>query len=164
MIARKLLLGVVALGAVIALGTKLSKPAFEPSGKAPDFKVVDLVNKKSVTSAELKGKPVVLEFWATWCSICRQAAPHMAEVRAKYEPKGLQVIQVSDEPEADVQNWLQNQPKGTPAFIDPDHKVYKDYHIDPIPQVVVINKEGQIIYIGQPMDESFEPAIEQALS
>ncbi len=68
----------------------------QPGAPAPDFATVD-VNGDSIRFSEaVKGKYVLLDFWASWCVPCRKAFPHVKEVAKKYKDKGLVVFCVAD--------------------------------------------------------------------
>lgn len=66
-----------------------------PGKPAPDFTAND-INGKPFTLSSLKGKVVILDFWASWCVPCRKSNPHMRELYAKYHKKGLDMVYVSD--------------------------------------------------------------------
>ncbi|WP_106483879.1 TlpA disulfide reductase family protein [Bacteroides sp. Marseille-P3684] len=67
----------------------------QPGQPAPLFEATD-VNGKPFRLADLKGKYVVIDFWASWCVPCRKSNPHMKEMYAKYHDKGLEYVYVGD--------------------------------------------------------------------
>ena len=67
-----------------------------PGCPAPDFTAND-INGKPFTLSCLKGKVVIIDFWASWCGPCRKSNPHMRELYAKYYKKGLDMVYVSDD-------------------------------------------------------------------
>ena len=67
-----------------------------PGAPAPDFTAND-INGKPFTLSSLKGKVVILDFWASWCVPCRASNPHMKALYEKYHDKGLELVYVSDD-------------------------------------------------------------------
>lgn len=63
---------------------------------APDFTATD-INGKQFTLSSLRGKVVIIDFWASWCVPCRKSNPHMLELYRKYHDKGLDMVYVSDD-------------------------------------------------------------------
>jgi len=61
------------------------------SALAPDFTVKTL-DGREITLSKLKGKVVLLDFWATWCAPCRAAIPHLIDLQRAYQEKGVEVI------------------------------------------------------------------------
>ena len=69
-----------------------------PGKPAPDFTAKD-INGKPFTLSSLKGKVVIIDFWASWCVPCRKSNPHMRELYNKYHAAGLEIYQVSVDPD-----------------------------------------------------------------
>src|SRR5207245_4206477 len=72
----------------------LLKVGFRVGDHAPDFELRSLDGGR-VSLSELRGKPVLLNFWATWCAPCRVEMPWLVELHEKYRAQGLQIIGVS---------------------------------------------------------------------
>ena len=70
-----------------------------PGSPAPDFTATD-INGKQFTMSSLRGKVVIIDFWASWCGPCRKSNPHMRELYAKFHDRGLDFVFVSDDDSA----------------------------------------------------------------
>ena len=68
----------------------------QPGRQAPDFTAND-INGKPFTMSSLRGKVVIIDFWASWCVPCRKSNPHMKSLYDKYHDKGLEMVYVSDD-------------------------------------------------------------------
>lgn len=102
---KKAIVAVAALGLIVAIAVHRHKSAGEGSGgalhtTAPDFELKDL-NNQPVKLSSYRGKPVLLNFWATWCAPCRSETPQLVQVQDKYRQAGLQLIGVSLDDDAD---------------------------------------------------------------
>jgi len=115
-------------------------------GKAPDFTLTDTSGKK-ITLSELRGKVVLVEFWATWCPPCKDAVPEMNKVYEKYKNKDVQVLAISVDQGGDVASKLNSFAKehwvNYPVLID-DKKVNVSYGVANVPVAFIIDKEGKI--------------------
>ena len=134
---------------------------------APDFQVPALDGKPIRLSA-LKGKVVLLDFWATWCPPCKAEIPHFIELQNAYGPKGAQVIGLSVDQEGEevVRPFVQAEGINYPvAVVGPDLG-QKYGGIRGIPTTFLIDKQGRIAkkYIGYQDKEVFESQIRALLA
>ena len=105
----------------------------------------------TATLAELRGKVVVLEFWATWCAPCVADFPHLNKLTEVFEESGDVVfISITDEPREKIENFLKKHPLKAWVGIDKDRSAFSEYRVTGVPHAVIINKQGKIIAITHP--------------
>ncbi len=109
-----------------------------------DFTLKDLEGKEWTLSA-LKGKVVLVNFWATWCQPCRKEMPDLETLSKRYASKGLVVLSISDEEQSKVTPWIKEHNITYPILLDPGRKANEAFHIEGIPQSFVFNREGKIV-------------------
>ncbi|HEX8456160.1 MAG TPA: TlpA disulfide reductase family protein [Pyrinomonadaceae bacterium] len=81
----------------VAYVSKPDDPLFSTNARlAPEIKVKDWLDQKPATLASLRGRVVLLDFWALWCTPCHAALPHIAEWQEKYEKRGLSVVALTE--------------------------------------------------------------------
>jgi peroxiredoxin len=148
----------------------MSASALPAGAQAPDFTLKDM-SGNAVSLSGLKGKVVMLEFWATWCGPCRQSMPLVEALHQKYASKGLVILAISIDQDADdVKDHLKNHSYSFKVLHDyPNNlKTALAYNNGEgrisIPKSVLIGKDGKII-LGEtrPEDSGLAPAIEKAL-
>jgi len=100
--------------------------------------------------AALKGKVVVLEFWATWCGPCVAAIPHLNELADTFKNEAVQFIAVTDEDERIISTFLKRKPIHAWVGLDTDKSMFKEYAVTGIPHTVVVDKKGKIVAITHP--------------
>ncbi len=133
------LLLVAGLAAACSSSTKPSS-----NSAAPDFKLADL-NGNTVVLSDLRGKPVLLNFWATWCPPCREEVPLIEEINREWTSKGLVVLTVSLDDSADtVKDFVQNYGLTFTVLFDREQRVADTYGIQGIPTTLFIDKDGMI--------------------
>ena len=98
----------------------------------------------------LKGKVVVLEFWATWCGPCIAAIPHLNELADKFKDEPVQFIAITDQDETVVRPFLRKKPMHAWIGLDTDRSMFKDFGIKGIPHTVVVDQNGIIAAITYP--------------
>jgi len=135
---------------------------------APDFKLMDLAGKE-VSLGSLKGKVVLLDFWATWCGPCKAAMPQIQKISEDYKGKDVVVLGVNTFERKDDAAKKYVESKGyTYGCLLKGDDLAKAYGITGIPTLVVIGKDGKIamLEVGMGPDgaDGIRKAIDAALS
>ncbi len=125
-----------------------SGPAPRVGAEAPDFTLRD-VDGKAVTLSSLKGKPVMINFWATWCPPCRAEIPIISQMYKETEGGGsYQILGVATQSDTStIKAFADEFGMGFPLLPDLDSGVVSTYHVLPIPTTFFIDKDGIIRYI-----------------
>lgn len=134
----------VMLASGCSKGTSVQKKATVAENKpAPDIAVSSLQNVP-LRLSDLKGKVVLLNFWATWCPPCREEIPSMIKLNNFMAGKPFQMVAVSiDEGgQSSVELFLKESGFGLPAYIDLENKASKTYGITGVPETFIIDKNG----------------------
>jgi peroxiredoxin len=109
-----------------------------------EFALKDLTGK-TWTFAELKGKVVLINFWATWCPPCRKEMPDLEALYEKFGSQGLVILGISDEEAAKVDPFIRESKFTFPVLLDPERKVNKMFAVEGIPKSFVYNREGKLV-------------------
>ncbi|QXE90631.1 TlpA family protein disulfide reductase [Geomonas subterranea] len=135
-----------ALGVAAAGCTKKSAdlPAVEGNA-APDFTLKDL-SGKPVQLSTLKGKLVLVNFWATWCPPCREEIPSMVKLNQVMQGKNFQMLAISiDEGgKGAVEEFFKRGGVTLPALLDTDGQVARRYGTTGVPETFVVDPKGVI--------------------
>lgn len=132
---------------------------------APDF-TVEMLDGKRVTLSSLRGKVVLVSFWATWCPPCRQEMSHMQEgVIDRFAGSDLVVLPISrGEKRETVEKFIEKMGYGFPVGLDIDQSIYSKYASNYVPRSVVINREGEVVYVAVGYDEQIAQEIGVAIT
>ena len=120
----------------------------EPPIAAPDF-ILPALGGGSVSLSALRGRVVIVEFWATWCGPCRFSLPSLEVISKRFHQRGATVLLVNaGETESQVRTWA-GWRFTAPILLDDGHRVEALYGVRGMPQLYVINQDGKIIYVHQ---------------
>lgn len=141
-IAMRMLVLTMVLTAV--LGSSFSASAADKQ-KAADFSLQDL-GGSTVTLSALKGKVVLLNFWATWCPSCVSEMPSLNKLYGEMKSRGLEIIAVSTDGSASsVRDFVETHKLRFPIVMDVDRDVIHLYHVFSLPTSFLINKQGIVV-------------------
>lgn len=115
----------------------------EARGKL-DFTLTDLHGKPWTLSA-LKGKVVLVNFWATWCPPCRKEMPDMQKLYSRFKDNGFVILAISDEERSKVEPFIKEHGYTYPILLDPGRKVNTAYKIDGIPKSFIYDRNGKFV-------------------
>jgi thiol-disulfide isomerase/thioredoxin len=166
---------VLALAAGFALVPRATASCGKASGdeEGPDFTASVIANaaepdQKTMTLSALRGHPVLIDFWATWCGPCQAELPIVNGIARRFKDAGLVVLGVNtDDPNGRELAPVLVARKGVtfPILFDADHTIAHKYKVDGLPTLVVISKEGKIVAVrsGVTGDADLERLIRKVL-
>lgn len=155
-----LLIGIVAVVAVFGWALARRNETQPTAGAAPDFTLTTFEGEQ-VRLSDLRGKVVVVNFWASWCGPCRVEAPDLQRIHERYQDRGVEVIGVA----------YTDTEKNSLAFIDEFNMTYTNgpdlgtrisarYNIQGVPETFVVDQAGNIVkFIYAPTSEAELSAI-----
>lgn len=126
-----------------------------------DFTLNDL-NGKPYKLSDLRGKVVLVNFWATWCTPCRREMPDLDKLGARFADQGLIVLSISDEDQAKVVPFIAATGYRPAVLLDPGDVVEKQFHIEGIPKTFLFDRSGKLV--GETIDQSTERQFLQLLA
>jgi len=109
-----------------------------------DFALQDLHGKRWALK-DLRGKVVLVNFWATWCQPCRSEMPDLETLYKKFKNEGLVVLSISDEEASKVKPFIDEYRFSYAILLDPGRIVGKEYNIEGIPKSFLYDREGKLV-------------------
>ena len=159
---------VLAISAALLVAS-CGAPPSQMNTQAPDFDLANLAGGKT-SLASYRGKVLVVDFWATWCTPCIKEIPEYTDFYAKNKSKGVEMVGVvfdSGEP-AQIQEFLQKTKVAYTQLLGTDDLLEKYQANQGFPTTFVIGKKGQIVkkVLGSPPGkfEGLQKAVEEALA
>jgi len=126
-----------------------------------DFTLLDLQGKPWHLR-DLKGKVVLVNFWATWCPPCRKEMPDLQALYDKYKDQGFLVLSISDEETTKVSPFIAERKITYPVLLDPGRKINDAFIVEGIPKSFVYDREGKMV--AQSIDMRTRNQFQQMLS
>jgi peroxiredoxin len=118
--------------------------ALDRQRDAADFALSDLSGQEWKLSA-LRGKVVLVNFWATWCPPCRKEMPDLEALYNRFKEQGFVILAISDEELEKVKPFIGEQNITYPVMLDPGRKVNEIFGVEGIPKSFVYNREGKLV-------------------
>lgn len=160
-----ILISVAALAVGYVVLRQPSGPVAEIGKAAPDFEL-GVLGGDYLSLSELRGKVVLLNFWATWCEPCREEMPAMQKVYEKYQEQGFEIVGINlQETEVTVQGFVNQLGLTFPIVYDLTGEVYDTYLVRPMPTSYFVDRDGIIrfLFIGPMSEEAMEQRIQLLL-
>ena len=170
---------VFALAAGFALVPRLTKGCDGASldEDAPNFTARVVANGENLGSdagdgpktlelSSLRGRPVVLDFWATWCGPCQAEAPIVNAIAERYKDRGLAVVGVNTSDEDGLAaRFVRKKGLGFPIVYDENNTIAKQYNVSNLPTLVVVSKSGKIVAVrhGVTSDSALDEIVRRHL-
>jgi peroxiredoxin len=130
----------------------------------PSFSLADLAGN-SVSLAQDSGKIVVIDFWATWCTACKEAFPRLNKIHAEYASKNVVVmgINVENLPAEKIKRFAEKAKLGYTILLDPKGTTTKTFGIKGVPSLAVIGADGLVVKLFRGLNPSTEKEIVKLL-
>jgi peroxiredoxin len=141
---------VAVAGMLILMGEPI-EPPLARGDSAPVFELPSLVDGAPIALDDLRGRVVLVNFWATWCKPCEDEMPAMENLYRALKKGGFELIAVAvDESRDDVEAFRERLGITFPILLDPDQKVARAYQTTGFPESILLDDDGVIVerYVG----------------
>ncbi|MBV8967723.1 MAG: TlpA family protein disulfide reductase [Verrucomicrobia bacterium] len=136
------------LAILLGLMVMLLRTGSSPLAKGSD---VDLPQLSYLDQPpQLKGKAVLIDFWATWCVPCRKSIPHLNGIFDRHGTENLQVIGVTDEDATTVRRFEANTPIKYAVAVTAPKSMFERFAVTTLPQAYLLSPQGKVVWSGHP--------------
>jgi peroxiredoxin len=152
------LAGAISCGALLCLPAAVGADGHEwgalsldrpPGLPAPDFSLADLEGR-SWSLRDLRGRVVLVNFWASWCAPCGMETPAIQRLHSRLKTAGLTVLAVNFmEPAGRVRDYAREHGNDFPVLLDPDGAVFAGYAVQTLPLTVLVDRRGEVRAVAQ---------------
>jgi thiol-disulfide isomerase/thioredoxin len=143
-------------------------PEPQKGSVAPDFSLKNLSDGKDVRLSSLRGKAVLVNFWATWCEPCKIEMPSLVDLQKKYGPQGLQIVGVAMDDADDKEITTFAHKMGVNYLVLRGTEKVGDLYggIEHLPMTYYLDRSGKLVdeTLGMAGEATFEEAIKRALA
>jgi peroxiredoxin len=135
----------------------------QTTATAPDFSLTDS-DGNVVSLSDMRGKVVLINFWATWCGPCRQEMPILEALYKRYETLGFTLLGVNvEENSSDAVSFLKETPVTFPILYDPDNNVSRLFDVAAMPSTVIVDREGKMRFLHHGYQPGYENAYQDQI-
>jgi thiol-disulfide isomerase/thioredoxin len=143
-------------------------PEPQKGSVAPDFSLKSLSDGKDVRLSSLRGRAVLVNFWATWCEPCKIEMPSLVDLQKKYGPQGLQIVGVAMDDADDKEISTFAHKMGVNYLVVRGTEKVGDLYggVDRLPMTYYLDRSGKVVdeTMGMAGETTFEDAIKRALA
>jgi peroxiredoxin len=141
-----------------------AKRGTEPGNLAPEFQLTQL-GGTALTLSDLRGEPAVLVFWASWCSFCKEEAPHVNKLAEAFANRGVHVFGINVRDSQARTEWgVKNFGIHYPVVRDENGDAARDYNVEGIPNVLFLDRKGVVRYVGSHIPGDYAERLELMLA
>ena len=154
---------VVVASLTLAAPTFAGKHAADPPATAPPFSLPGSTGS-TIALADLAGKVVYVDFWASWCGPCRQSFPWLKTMHERYGPKGLAIVAINLDKDRDAaEDFLRDFRPGFLVAFDPSGKTADSFRVGTMPSSFLVGRDGAILHTAAGFDAKEAPLLEQKI-
>jgi thiol-disulfide isomerase/thioredoxin len=146
----------------VPVARKALKPRPRVGAVPPEVSAKDWLNTdRPPTLAGLKGKVVVIDFWATWCGPCVEGIPHLNDLHADDGAKGLAILGFTDQSKQGIERFMKRTPMK--YVVGTGSELAAEYGVGGLPHAFIIGRDGKLVWEGDPGDKEFDQQVQAAL-
>ena len=106
-----------------------------------------------VKLSELRGKPVLLDFWGSYCAPCKHTTLHAQELANRYKSSGLTVLTITQDTAQDAKLWTDYNHVNLPVLLDPDGLAFKAFDVQGVPVTILVDENGKVVHYWVGLDD-----------